>query len=83
MILLDNFQIPEEFKTEIDSLSFTTLNLLQQALTKVITCVYDYNFEGPDDTSMKLDEWIESLTIKQYIKLSFYVLHLIDSQIYD
>jgi hypothetical protein len=83
MIIINDFQIPEEHKTEIDSLSFATLNLLQQALTRVITEVYNYTFEGPDDTSMKLDEWIESLTIKQYIKLSFYILYLIDSQIYD
>lgn len=80
MILLDSFQIPEQFRIEIDSLSFRVLNLVFKELTKVITCEYDYTFESPFNTSPELDLWIQSLTNKEIIKLSFYILYVIDNQ---
>lgn len=83
MILLDDFQIPQQHKDGIDSLHISTLQLVLKELVEVITCAYDYPFDGPVGTPKEFDSWVQSLTIKQGIKLSFYILYLIDKETYE
>lgn len=80
MMLLNNFEIPEEYKNEINSLDVNTLQLILKELVKVITCPYQYTFNGPDTISNEFDIWIRYLKVKDCIKLCSFILYLIDNQ---
>jgi hypothetical protein len=67
--------IPKAQLNELKGLGTDSLKYLLQCL---IDIVRDIEFEGCDSTSRKFNDWLNSLTKSQVIKLSCYVLSILD-----
>jgi hypothetical protein len=70
-----NFIIP---KAQSNELKILNTNSLQCLLNFVIDIVRDIDFEGCDSVSKEFNNWIKTLTKSQVIRLSQYVLSILD-----
>lgn len=75
IIISSDLTIPKAQLNELKSLDIASLKDLLQNL---IDIVKDIEFDGCDSTTTNFDYWVKTLRKSEVIKLSYYVLSILD-----